>query len=104
MTLPPRPPEQIAETVEVLLEDEADALRIERVAGEIAVVGLVVDVDAEVAVGEDEVAHVEVADKRLRGIGVVAVTELTVEQQAVVEQTATEQSLIFSVVPSLVAR
>ena len=42
--------EEIAEAVEVALHDESDALRVERGTGEVAVVGLVVDLKGKVAV------------------------------------------------------
>jgi hypothetical protein len=78
--------EEIAEAVEVFLHDEAETLRVQTVARKIAVVGLIVHAYGEVAVREDEVAEVKIADETLRGIRIVAITELAIEKQAVVEQ------------------
>ena len=58
------PPEKLGKTGEVFLEDKTDTLRVQRVAREVAVVGLVVNPDGSIAVGEKQVAHVEVADER----------------------------------------
>ena len=77
---------------------------IERVAGEITVVGLVVDAHAKVAIRHDEIANVEVADKRCGGIDIVAIAKLAIDEQAVVEHPTTEEALILGVVPPLVAR
>ncbi len=103
LLLSPPEGEELAQAAEVLFQDEAHALGIERVAREIAVVGLVVDVHAEVAVGENEIAQVEVSDKRRGGVGVVAIAKLPVEDESVVEQVATEESLILGIVEALVA-
>ena len=72
--------EEIAEAVEVFLHDETEALRVQTVARKIAVVGLIVHAYGEVAAREDEVAEVEIADETLRGIRIVAITELAIEE------------------------
>ena len=54
---------EVAEAVEVLFHDEADALGVERRSGEVAVVGLVVNLQGQVAIGVEEVLDVEVADE-----------------------------------------
>ena len=82
--LSPSKREEVAQTAKVFLQYKTDTLGVERVACEIAVVGLVVDMYAEVAIGEYEIAQVEVADERCCSVGIVAITELPVEDQAVV--------------------
>ena len=72
--------EEIAEAVEVFLHDEAETLRVQTVARKIAVVGLIVHAYGEVAAREDEVAEVKIADETLRGIRIVAITELAIEE------------------------
>ena len=89
---------------EVGLHDNAQSLRVEAVACEVAVVRLVVDVDGQVAVREQQVLHVEVADEVVGCVRVVAIAELSVEEQAVVEQFARQNSLILSVVKTVGAR
>ena len=78
--------EEVAPTIEVFFQNESHALGVKAVAGKIAVVGLVVDTHRKVAVGEYEVAKVKVADETGGGIGIVAVPELAIDQQPVVEQ------------------
>ena len=95
--------EQVAQAVEVFLKDEAESLSIEAVSCKIPVVRLVVYSDGKVAVWQQQVSDVEVANKTRCGIGVVPVAELSVYEQPVVEQSSAEQSLVFCVVPSLVA-
>ena len=82
--------EEIAEAVEVFLHDEAETLRVQTVARKIAVVGLIVHAYGEVAAREDEVAEVKIADETLRGIRIVAIAKLTIEQQAIVALGATD--------------
>ena len=95
---------KVVPSVEILLHDEADALRVEAGTGEVAVVGLIVDFQGKVSVGEEEIANVKIADKRRGGgIDVVAIAELAIDKQAVVEHTTTDKSFIFSIVPALVA-
>ena len=95
---------KVVPSVEILLHDEADALRVKAGTGEVAVVGLIVDFQGKVSVGEEEIANVKIADKRRGGgIDIVAIAELAIDKQAVVEHTTTDKSLIFSVVPTLVA-
>lgn len=89
---------------EVGLHYKAQSLRVEAVACEVAVVRLVVDVDSQVAVREQQVLHVEVADEVVGCVRVVAIAELSVEEQAVVEQFARQNTLILSVVETVGAR
>ena len=96
--------EQVAEAVEVFLKNEAESLCVEAVSCKIPVVRLVVYSHGDVAVGHQQVSDVEVANEARCGVGVVPVAELTVYEQPVVEQPSAEQSLVFCVVPSLVAR
>lgn len=72
--------EEIAEAVEVFLHDETETLCVQTVARKIAVVGLIVHAYGEVAVREDEVAEVKITDETLRGIRIVAITELAIEE------------------------
>ena len=60
-------------------------MRVERVAREIAVVGLVIDLDGEVSAGSEQVLQVDIADERGGGVGVVAIAKLAVDEQSVVE-------------------
>lgn len=94
--------EEITQTAEVFFHDKSDALCVQTVAGEVAVVGLVVHPHSEVSVGVDEVAQVEIADEALGGVGLVAVAELSVEEQSVAEHLAAEYSFVFGIVESLV--
>ena len=95
--------EEVAQIAEILLHEQADTLGVERVAGEVSVVGLVVYLDGEVSVWQKQVANVEVADERTGGIRVVAIAELAIDEQPVVEQSTAQKSFIFSVVEALVA-
>ena len=96
--------EEVAEAVEVFLHDDAEALGVERRLGEVTVVGLIIDLEGEVAVGVEEVLHVEVADERRGGLlGIVAIAELAIDEQPVVKHPAVYNSLIFSIMPSLVS-
>lgn len=97
--------EEVAQVGEVLLDDEANTLRGERVAREVAIVVLIVEADGQATRRREEIADIEVADEggvvRRR---VVTITKLTIDQQAVVEQPSIEQSLILRIVETLVAR
>ena len=95
--------QQVAKIEEVFLHDETHTLGVQTVACEVAVVGLIVDVNREVAVREDEVTQVEVADEALCGVGVVAITKLSVEEQTVVEQSSAQDALVLCIVESFVA-
>ena len=98
-------PKQFTESGEVLFDNQAHSLRIERIAGEVAVVVLIVEPYGQVAIGSEEIADVEIADKRgIVGRGIVAIAKLTVDEQAVIEQSAVEQPLIFGIAETLVAR
>ena len=85
------------QTLELALEDQTDALCVERSLGEIAVVGLVVALYADV-VGK-EISDVEVADE-VGGIHrVLAIAEVSVDEQAVVEETSFEDTFELHVFP-----
>ena len=77
---------------------------VETVAREVAVVGLIVDSQGKVAVGLEEIAQVEVADETGSGGCIVSISELSIEEKPVVEEPATDESFIFGVVPTFVAR
>ena len=98
------PEEQVRHTCEVGLHDEAQSLRVEAVASEVAVVCLVVDIDGEAAVREQQILHVEVADEVVGCVRVVAIAELSVQEQAVVEQFSREYTFVLSVVEAIGAR
>ena len=75
------------QVVEVVLEHDADALGGQRVADVVVlVVAAVVCLQSEIAVLCEQVLNVEVSDKAVAVHRVVAVAEVAVEQQAVVEQ------------------
>ena len=96
--------ENITQSVEVFLQNQTYTLSCQRVTCEVTVVGLVIDAEGDVSAREEEVADVEVADdRRLVLRHVVAVAELSVEEEAVVEHASREHSLVFGVVESLVA-
>ena len=98
------PEEQVRHTCEVGLHDEAQSLRVEAVASEVSVVCLVVDIDGEVAVREQQILHVEVADEVVGCVRVVAIAELSVQEQAVVEQFSREYAFVLGVVEAFGAR
>ena len=77
---------------------------VQAVARKVAVIGLVVHLDGHAATREEQIADVEVTDKALGGIYVVAITKLTVYQQSVIKQSSAKQSLVFGVAPAIVAR
>ena len=71
---------------------------------EVAVVGLVIHLQCQVAIGVEQVLQVEVADERRVGLcHVVPIAELSVEQQSVIEHTSVHDALIFGIVPAFVA-
>ena len=71
--------------VEVFFHDDTDTLCVESIAREVSFVGLVIDLDGDVAVVSKQVPDVEVADECGCGIWVVAVAKLSVDGEAVVE-------------------
>ena len=99
------PPKQCSKGVEVVFQDETETLGVERVLGEIAVVGLVINPHGKVAVREEEIAKVEVADELLiGGGGIVAVAKLTIEEQTVVEHRTVEHTFVLRIVETFVTR
>lgn len=75
------------EGVEVVFEDEADALGGQGgLYVEVAVVEVVVGFEAPVAASVEEVFDVEVSDELVVVEGFVAIAEVAVEKEAVVEQ------------------
>ena len=94
------PKEQVGEPCEVFLHDDSKSLCVQTVAREVAVVCLVVYIDSKIAVREQQIFQVEVADEAGCGIRVVAVAELSVEEQSVVEHTSRQQSFVFGIVES----
>ena len=77
------PEEQVRDTLEVLLHYYTQALSIKAVAREVAVICLVVDINGKVAIGEEQILDVEVANETGCGIIVVTIAELTVYEQTV---------------------
>ena len=74
-----------------MLNDKAETLRIERILGEIAVIGLIIDPDCKVTIRQQKVTNVEISNKSLRGSGgIVSISELSVDEQAVIEKRAIE--------------
>ena len=74
--------EEVWQGSEVFLNDESHALGGKAIASEVAVVGLVIHPHGKVAVREEQVADVEVADETGGGIAVVAVAKLSVDEEA----------------------
>ena len=95
------PEEQVRDTLEVLLHYYTQALSIKAVAREVAVICLVVDINGKVAIGEEQILDVEVANETGCGIIVVTIAELTVYEQTVVKQTTRKQSFVFSIIEAL---
>ena len=72
-----------------MLNDKAETLRIERILGEIAVIGLIIDPDCKVTIRQQKVTNVEISNKSLRGNGgIVSKSELSVEEKTVIEKRA----------------
>ena len=86
---------EVTPTVEVFLHDETEALCVKTVTGKVTVVCLVVHSDSQITIRENEVSHVKITDETLCGIRIVAIAKLTIEQQAVIEQLATQDTLIL---------
>ena len=79
--------EHIPPTVEVPFHGDADALGRQGGFGEVAVVGLAVGFQTHVPVSCQQPLQVEISDEvSVRGGLVVAVTEIAIDEQAVVEQ------------------
>mgnify|MGYP004419949681 CR=1 FL=1 len=96
--------EQVLQTVEVFLHDETEALCVKTVTGKVTVVCLVVHSDSQITIWENEVSHVKITDETLCGIRIVAIAKLTIEQQAVIEQLATQDTLILGIIEAFVTR
>ena len=82
--------EEFAPAVEILFHNQTETLSVEAVSGEIAVVGLIIHAHGEITVREDEITEIEVADKTLCGIRIVAIAKLSVDEQTVIEKRAIE--------------
>ena len=96
---------EVAKAVEILFHDDTDTLGVQARLGEIAVVGLVIHLQGEVAVGVEQVLQVEVTDERWVGAGgIVAIAELSVEQEPVVEHATVDDAFVLGVVPAFVTR
>ena len=95
--------EEFFPAAEVFFEDEAYALGVKAVAGEVTVVGLVVHFHGEASVGSEQVAYVEVADEGGGGVGFGALAELAVDEQSVVEHATGEYAFVLCVVEAFVA-
>ena len=78
-------------------------MRVEAVFDEISVVGLVVHIDGEIAIGKQQVLNVEITYKTGRSVFVVAIAKLAVDKKPVVQKPSAEQSFVFGIVPSFVA-
>ena len=81
--------EQVFEPVEVFLHYDSDSLSVEAGLRKIPVVGLVVYLYRQVAVGFEQVSYVKVADEAgVCRVGIVPVAELSVYKQPVVKQSS----------------
>ncbi len=90
--------------LEVVLPRDAEALCVECGFCEIAVVGLVVGFEVEVAFAVESPFDFEVADEAaLVGHCVVAIAEGAVDEDAVIEEPSGEYALDVEVVPSFLA-
>ena len=76
---------------------------IERGLHEVAVVGLVVGLEGNIAVGGEQVFHGDIADETALCIVFLSVAEVAAYQQTVVQQFAAQQALHIHVSPSVVA-
>ena len=74
--------------VEVLFELYSYALCGERGLYEVAVVGFVIGLERDGSGGGKQVLYVKVADKVVVGVDAFPVSEVSVEEQAVVEEAA----------------
>ena len=97
------PLEQLLEVGEVFLHNDAEPLCVQRVAREVAVVGTVVEVQCHIAVRHEQILDVEIADEcRCVGGNVVAITELAVDEQAVVEQASRKYAFVLGIAETVV--
>lgn len=88
----------------LLLEDDAYALSVERVASEISVVCLVIYLQGDCATLGEQILEREIAYETLRVVlDIVAIAELSVEEQTVVEESTTEQTFVLGIAEALVA-
>ena len=98
-------PKYVPPRVEVPFQSDSDTLSGQRRFGEVAVVGFAVCFQAYVSTWGQQPLQVEVADEVTVRIGaVISVTEISVDEQAVVEQPSGEQSFYVHVAPSRFAR
>ena len=98
------PLEQLLEVGKVFLHNNAEPLCVQRVAREVAVVGTVVEVQCHIAVRHEEILDVEIADECRRvGGNVVAIAELAVDEQAVVEQASRKYAFVLGIAETIVA-
>ena len=64
---------------------------------------MVIHLHGEVAIGEEQVLQIEVADERWSSLcGVIAITELSVEDQTVVEHASVDDAFVFCIVPAFI--
>ena len=98
------PLEQFLEVGEVFLHNNAEPLCVQRVAREVAVVGTIVEVECHIAIWHEQILDVEIADEcRCVGGNVVAIAELAVDEQAVVEQAARQYAFVFGIAEAIVS-
>ena len=79
-------------------------MRVKAVARKVSVIGLIVHLDGQIATRQEQISDVEITNKGGRGIGVVPVAKLPVDEQAVVQQSPTEQSFILGIIESFGTR
>ena len=95
--------EQFLQTAEILFKNQSNALCVQTGACEIPVVCLIIHLDGGIARWCKQVSYIKVADKfGGGGACVVSIAKLSVDKQAVIEQSSAEQSLIFRIVPTFV--
>ena len=94
-----QPIEKVCPFVEVLFINETDTLGGQGGLGEIAVVGLVISTQTEFSVLGKQPDSFKVSDKIGVCQHVLAITEVTVDEQSVVQQTNTSIPACFQGVP-----
>ena len=70
----------------------------------VSVIGLIIHLDGQIATRQEQISDVEITDESGRGVWIVPVTKLPVDEQTIVQQSSTEQSFILGVIESFSTR
>ena len=92
--------EYVPPRIEVAFQAYAYALRGDGRFGEVAVVGFAVGFQAYVSAGGEQPLHVEIADEIACCGGIVAIAEVSIDEQAVVQQASRKQAFHVHVAPT----